>query len=209
MTNSPGKFIVFEGMDGSGKTTQLALIAEWLKGKTARPIVCTREPGDTVLGKKIRELILNNEIDGLTELLLFNADRRQHVTEVIMPALQSGAIVLCDRFTMSTRVYQGYGKGVDQNMIICGNIVGRGGSRSGCVPDLTLVLSVKLSTAIERVKARGDKDKFENETFLEKIHAGYRKETDKFDDCIIINVEQSIEDVTADIQKVLIEYLQL
>lgn len=209
MANSPGKFIVFEGMDGSGKTTQLALIAEWLKGKTARPIVCTREPGNTTLGRKIRELVLNNEMDGLTELLLFNADRRQHVTEVIMPALQSGAIVLCDRFTMSTRVYQGYGKGVDPNMIICANMVGRGGVKTGCVPDLTLVLDVKIDTAVKRVKTRGNRDKFEDNVFLEKVHAGYSKETEKFDDCFVINAEQPLEKVTADIQKVLKDYLQL
>ena len=157
-----GIFIVFEGMDGSGKTTQLALIAEWLKGKTDRQIVCTREPGDTPLGAKIREFVLNNEMDSLTELLLFNADRRQHVAEVITPALQSGAIVLCDRFTMSTTVYQGYAKGIDHNMVICANMVGRGGSRAGCVPDLTLVLGVKIATALARLKNRKIKKSFLN-----------------------------------------------
>ena len=133
-----GLFITFEGPDGSGKSTQLRILAEWLK-QQGRQVYLTREPGGTLLAEKIRALLLDKGDEPVSpeaELLLFGASRAQHVRRVILPFLENGGIVLCDRFLDSTTAYQGYARGLDMTFInqlhhfcVCGRM-----------PDLTFLL---------------------------------------------------------------------
>ena len=147
-----GLFITFEGLDGSGKTTQIKRLAAWLK-KRGLPAVVTRQPGGTSTGDRIRALVLDSRATGLapmTEMALMVADRAQAVSEVIQPALDAGKIVLCDRFTDSTEAYQGGGRELgsqvvlDLHRLICGNLQ----------PDLTLLLLPPLEAALGRNLAR-------------------------------------------------------
>ncbi len=175
----PGKFITFEGLDGSGKSTQLRREAERLRG-LGRAIVATEEPGGTAVGRKIREIVLDGSSGWLsppTELALMFAARAQHLAEVIVPALKRGEIVLCDRFTDSTVAYQGYGRGLSLEAIGSLENVFCGGVR----PDLTLVLDIDPPTAAERTGARNRSSRatatrFETEglEFFRRVQQGYR-----------------------------------
>jgi dTMP kinase len=164
----PGKFIVLEGVEGSGKTTQLKLLQQWLEeaGWVRRlqtflpdlpqPILVTREPGGTPLGQKLRQLILHPENDDYlladqAELLLYAADRSQHVNTVLKPQLLSGGWVLCDRYTDSTVAYQGYGRGIDLEIIDQLNAI----ATSGLTPDLTLWLDIDPAVGLARARQRG------------------------------------------------------
>lgn len=141
-------FITFEGPEGSGKTTQIRLLAEWLR-QQGWVVVTTREPGGTRIGNGIRSLLLDidhTEMTPRTETLLFNAARAQIVHEVIRPALQAGQIVLCDRFADSTLAYQGYGYGQDRAEL--GQIIHY--ATGGLLPDLTLYLDVKPEVGLAR-----------------------------------------------------------
>jgi dTMP kinase len=173
------RFITFEGGDGSGKTTQLNLLAKYLS-RRGRGYLCTREPGATKLGKMIRRVLLeagDEKIASETELFLYLADRAQHVCEIIRPALAAGQIVLCDRFTDSTVAYQGYGRGVDLRVLGDLNRIASG----GLTPDLTFFLDcapeLGLARTAERMAAQrpGERreDRFEREAA--EFHARVRK----------------------------------
>ena len=175
----PGLFITFEGGEGSGKTTQLKTLLVHLRS-AGRGAVETRDPGGTHIGKQIRALLLdrdNARMAPAAELLLYEASRAQLVHEVIRPALSAGRIVLCDRFTDSTVAYQGYGRGLDLELIARLNALATGGLR----PDLTFLLdldpAVGLLRATRRVAERQDRqDRIEAEvlTFHQQVRAGYR-----------------------------------
>ncbi len=148
-----GKLITFEGIDGCGKTTQLRLLERILISHSI-PFVSTREPGGTELGKMIRAALLNvsrHSVDPLAELLLYTADRAQHVREVIAPNLAKGLLVLSDRFYDATTVYQGYGRGFDLTLIKQLNDLATGGLK----PDLTLLFEIDVATGMERIHRRG------------------------------------------------------
>ena len=175
------RFVSFEGGDGSGKTTHLRLLERYLLSK-GQLCLCTREPGGTPLGKMIRRVLLEageEEIFSPTELFLYFADRAQHVREVVQPALESGKLVLCDRFTDSTLAYQGYGRGVDLEMLRHLNQLASG----GISPDLTLLLDcpveVGLSRTANRAVGQGSskerEDRFEREQldFHERVRRGF------------------------------------
>ncbi len=174
----PGLFITFEGLDGSGKSTQMRLAAEWLADAGVE-VVSTHEPGGTPLGAAVRELFLDSrwgQMDGVVELLLVSASRRQHVLEVIAPALLRGAWVLCDRFTDSSWAYQGGGRGVSADRIALAETLATGGLR----PDLTLLFDLSAAAARERGKsprraARGAIDRLDAEelAFYERVRAGF------------------------------------
>ena len=163
-----GKFVTFEGGEGSGKTTQIKLAADWLKERGVS-VLSTAEPGGTPLGRKIREILLNRgpcAIGSEAELLLFAADRAQHVREVIRPALEAGQWVLCDRFADATLAYQGHGRGLDAAFIR------RLNSFATCSlkPDLTLLFDLPVEAGLERakkrttsVRAESAEDRFERE----------------------------------------------
>ncbi|GAB5046866.1 dTMP kinase [Thermodesulfovibrio sp. TK110] len=167
-----GIFITFEGIEGSGKTTQARLLAQRLKNEGFK-VVYTYEPGDTEAGKYIREILLNSEIkiNPLCELFLYFADRIQHIDEKIKPYLEEGFIVICDRFTDSTVVYQGYARGISIDLIEKLNKE----VFSEFMPDLTVLLDCPARIGLERNKKADKKDRFEMEnlSFHEKVRHGY------------------------------------
>lgn len=172
-------FVSFEGIDGCGKTTQLTLLAERLRAE-GREVVTTFEPGGTDTGNAIRALLLNSRshLDPSTELLLFFASRAQNVAEVIVPALRRSAVVLCDRFTDSTVVYQGAGRGFDVKSITDLNLVACG----ALIPDLTLLLDIDAELSVTRARVRtaqagSGETRMEQEClpFFERVRAAYLK----------------------------------
>lgn len=177
------RFISFEGGDGSGKSTQLKLLADYLSER-GHACLCTREPGGTGLGKMIRKALLevgDEKISPETELFLYLADRAQHVSEVIRPAFSAGKIVLCDRFTDSTLAYQGYGRGVDLEKLREMNRIASG----GVVPDVTFLLDCPVAVGLSRTARRiqeqragdGREDRFEREEaeFHDRVRRGFQQ----------------------------------
>ncbi len=171
---SHGLFITFEGIDGAGKTTHLATLAERLRHQ-GREVTVTREPGGTPLAETLRECLLHTPMDTLTEALLMFAARRDHLRLVIEPALAAGQVVLCDRFTDATFAYQGHGRGFDLGVLqtLEGWVQTMdGGLRQ---PDLTLWFDVPPDIAASRLSRARAPDKFESEScaFFERVAAGY------------------------------------
>jgi len=188
-----GKFITFEGADGSGKTTQIEMIKKYLEEKGYECLL-TREPGGSNLGNKIREILLHydGEVDSLCELLLYMADRAQHVNTIIRPALERGQIVLCDRYTDSSVAYQGYARGLDVEKIIELNKI----ATENLEPDLTIVFDVETETAIKRVGEIKDRLEQEGIEFHKKLRKGYLELAKRFPQRIkVINANLSIEEV--------------
>ena len=149
-----GKLITFEGIDGCGKSTQMRLLEQYLAERGVA-VVSTREPGGTELGRKIRSALLDGgkgSVEPLAELLLYAADRAQHVRQVIMPALAKGEVVLSDRFYDATTVYQGYARGFDLKLVNQLNELATGGLK----PDLTLLFDLDVETGLKRTRRRGD-----------------------------------------------------
>ncbi|MGY9013407.1 MAG: dTMP kinase [Rhodobacterales bacterium] len=200
MTTKP-TFISFEGIDGSGKSTQIKLLADHLHSQ-GRKVIVTREPGGSNGAEQIRALVLQGEIDrwsAETELLLFTAARRDHLERTIRPALAAGEIVLCDRFADSTRMYQGLSRGdlrqtVDQlhNLMI------------GTEPDLTVLLDINPALGLTRAKSRhGTEERFED--FGESLQARMRQgflalANDSPDRVKVINGDRAIDSVADDIK---------
>ncbi len=175
-----GLFITFEGIEGSGKSTQIALLADYLAAQS-REVLFTREPGGTLIGDQIRKILLdpsNKALDPTAELLLYAASRAQHLKEVILPALEAGRIVLCDRFSDATLAYQGYGRGLDREMIRTLDRVVTGRMR----PQLTLLLDIDTAAGLARAHGRNfssgleGEARFENEdvAFHTRVRQGYR-----------------------------------
>jgi dTMP kinase len=203
------RFVTFEGGDGTGKTTQIRALENYL-AQWGRACLVTREPGDNSLGRLIRQILLEvgeHEVAPSTELFLYLADRAQHVSEIIRPALAAGKIVLCDRFTDSTLAYQGYGRGIDLKLLEQLNDLADAGVR----PDLTFLLDCPVVLGLSRTSQRQSEagqpreDRFEREKFEfhEKIRAGFldmaRAEPARFR---VIDAAQSVEAVWRDIQSI-------
>lgn len=153
-----GALIVFEGAEGAGKSTQLRLLADWL-GSRGRDVVAVREPGGTVLGDEIRRLLLDpsSDITPRAEALLFMASRAQLVEREIRPALAHGAVVLVDRFFLSTYAYQGAGRGLAVAELRVANAM----ATAGLIPDLTLLLTLPVAEGLARADQRGERDRME------------------------------------------------
>ena len=172
-----GLFITIEGPDGSGKSTQLKKLCSFLKKRRA-DFVFTREPGGTAVGERIREIVLDKnhpEMDDLTEAMLYAAQRTQHVREMILPALKEGKIVICDRFVDSSLVYQGYARGLGEDVKTINDM-----AIKGAVPDITFLIMVDPATGRRRMKER-DMDRLEQlaEDFHERVYEGYMKLAEK------------------------------
>jgi len=169
-----GIFITFEGIEGSGKTTQIKLLGERLK-KQGLKVLTTYEPGDTEVGQKIRNILLEPEINinPLCELILYFADRVQHVNEKIKPYLETGFIVICDRFTDSTVAYQGYARGVSIDIIKELNRI----LLNEFKPDLTILLDLPVIIGLKRNQQVNKTDRFELEdlAFHDRVREGYLK----------------------------------
>ena len=192
-----GKLITFEGLDGCGKSTQLEKANDWLSEK-GFTVQTTREPGGTVIGQQIRNILLNPEHEELqpeSELLLYLADRIQHLQESILPEIAAGKIVLCDRFHDSTVAYQGYGRGLD--LISIESIV------EHCIkpyaPDLTILLNISPETVAARLNRRqehAEKDRLDSESlsFFTRVAQGFEElsaaEPERF---VCLNGEQESE----------------
>jgi len=169
----PGTFITLEGPEGAGKTTQVKLLKKQLD-ELGVPHVTTRDPGGTELGKKIRSILLKTEsmVAPMAELLLYQADRAQHVAEIIRPALEDGKLVLCDRYIDSSIAYQGYGRNIDIKLIDELNALSTGGLK----PSLTILFDIQSEDGLSRLHPGGH-DRIEREAvdFHHRVRDGYLK----------------------------------
>ncbi|HSD38652.1 MAG TPA: dTMP kinase [Rhodocyclaceae bacterium] len=199
---SRGRFITFEGIDGAGKSTQIAGVVDALRQR-GREVVQSREPGGTPLSEKLRELVLHETMNLETEALLMFAARREHLAAVIEPALARGAWVVCDRFTDATYAYQVGGRGLsDEKFRALESWV-----HPHLQPDLTFLFDVEPAVAAQRIaQGRADKDRFEREQrdFFERVRAAYLKRADESTGRIaVIDAARTPDAVTADVLNVL------
>lgn len=168
-----GLFVTFEGIEGSGKTTLLDLVSRNLRERDIHPLL-TREPGGTALGIALRNVLLHPEgagMEGLAELLLFGADRAQHVAEVILPALASGRIVLCDRFSEATLAYQGFGRGIPRETVEAVDRAARGGTRS----DMVVLLDLPAEGGLKRARERNLRGADPSETRIDEEELSFHR----------------------------------
>ncbi len=197
-----GYFITLEGPDGCGKTTQLEFLADYIRS-TGREVLTTREPGGVVSAEKIRKLLLDPKIKlaPRAETLLYLAARAEHIYEKIRPALNDGKVVICDRFTDSTLVYQGFVRGLDMEMLHQLSTL----ATDGLEPDLTLLLDAPPQKLLVRRTERGVQDRFENEglAFQEKVRAGFlllaKQEPQRIK---VVNALQDVEQVRRELEKI-------
>lgn len=203
-------FITFEGIEGSGKSTQISLLADWLKNELNTTPIITREPGGCPIANQIRSTLLDAANDGMderAELLLYAAARAQHMAEVIQPALNDDRFVLCDRFTDATIAYQGYGRGLSTELIVELNNL----ATQGVEPDLTLLLDFHPEKGINRAKERNanaegpNEDRFEQEAlaFHHRVRIGYLALEKKHKRIHLIDANGSIDEVFERIKSVL------
>ena len=205
-----GRFVSFEGIEGCGKTTQIAVLSEYLK-RRAIPHTITREPGGTAVGEGIRRILLNSETIHLTaasELLLFYASRSQNILEKIQPALDRNEMVICDRYYHASMAYQGYGRGIPLDFI--GRLTDLVCDRYR--PELTILLDIDPAVGLARARARNeargqieDEGRFETENleFYTKIRNGYLDLALRDPRIRVIQADRSVEDIHRDIVKVL------
>lgn len=205
-----GLFITFEGNDGSGKSSALQAVKQELK-ELGYDVLYTREPGGSPIAEKIRELILdkaNVGMDDRTEALLYAASRREHITKTIIPALNEGKIILCDRFLDSSLAYQGYARELGVENVLNMNQF----ATEGLFPDLTILVCVHPEIGMSRIKKdERDMDRLEIEkmTFHTKVYEGYLKVADQYDNRIVaINGEQTKEEVLQAVKDVLYPFIK-
>ena len=205
-----GLFITFEGNDGSGKSSALHAVKQELK-ELGYDVLYTREPGGSPIAEKIRELILdkaNVGMDDRTEALLYAASRREHITKTIIPALNEGKIILCDRFLDSSLAYQGYARELGVENVLNMNQF----ATEGLFPDLTILVCVHPEIGMSRIKKdERDMDRLEIEkmTFHTKVYEGYLKVADQYNNRIVaINGEQTKEEVLQAVKDVLYPFIK-
>lgn len=211
-----GMFVTFEGIEGSGKSTQIVLLANHLK-TTGKKLVLSREPGGTPIGDHVRRILLDPEhtaLDPTAELLLYAAARAQHLHEVILPALRGGVVVLCDRFSDATLAYQGYGRGLDIGMI---RTLDRIVTTPEARPSLTILFDIDAASGIARAHRRNTcqgleaEARFENEelAFHERVRQGYLALSKQEPDRIrIVDASLSPEEVHKAVRAIVDERLR-
>jgi len=208
-----GKLIVFEGVEGAGKTTQMQRLIHFLRASYFQKVrlVVTREPGGTELGKGLRRLLLKQDpgesVSDRAELLMYAADRAQHVETFLKPELSKGTIVLCDRFTDSTIAYQGYGRNLNLNLIKQLNAIATGGLES----DLTLWLDINVEAGLARVKARGERDRIEQADlqFHKRVQQGFADLAESNKSRIVrINADRPEDTIAQEIQAIVTRKLE-
>lgn len=206
-----GTFITFEGIDGSGKSTQLRLLANFLRAQGVE-LVLTREPGGTPVGGRLREALLDvqGEVDPLTELLVFAADRAQHVRKIIRPVLSKGGVLISDRYADATRAYQGAGRGFSSQLI--SEIIEL--ATEGLVPDLTILFDVTVEESTHRTRRRSAKNKrdrldIEKEDFHLRVREEYlriaRAEPERIK---LIDAAGTIEETQRQLRAIIVPFLQ-
>lgn len=203
-----GLFITFEGIDGCGKSTQIGLLTAYLED-IGRPCLLVREPGGTVIGEKIRSILLdkeNYEMSPAAELLLFEAARAQIVEEKIRPAIEAGTTVICDRFYDSTYAYQGVARSLGEDLVVTLNDI----ATSGLAPDITFLLDLSVEDAYARRKGRGEADdrmELLGLEFQRSVRNGYLKAAETFDRIKVIDAAGTPEEIFGDIKKAVEERL--
>jgi len=206
-----GLFISFEGIDGAGKSTHIARVADLFR-QAGRAVVLTREPGGTPVSEKLRELVLHEPMDPLTEALVMFAARREHLVRVIEPALARGDVVLCDRFTDATFAYQGGGRGFDWQVLgRLEHMVQALPDGSLRQPDLTVWFDLDPLIAAERLASARVPDKFESQPadFFAAVRAGYaRRQAEMPNRFARIDAAQTMEVVGADVSRIVSDWLQ-
>lgn len=199
-----GLFITFEGPDGSGKTTLTTRLADYLTNNNKK-VLLTREPGGIGISEKIREIILdpvNDKMDDRTEALLYAASRRQHLVEKVLPAVNEGKIVLCDRFVDSSLAYQGYARGIGIEEVLNINLF----AIDNHMPDLTIFIDVDPMIGLSRVGTRGVKDRLElaGNDFHNRVYEGYKKVISMYPDRIkVIDGNRTIDEVFESVVEVI------
>ena len=202
-----GLFITFEGVDGCGKTTQMNLLADFLRNK-GFDVIITREPGAKGLGEKIREILLHydGEVSSKAESFLFLADRAQHIDIVVNPAVEQGKIVLCDRHTDSTIAYQGYGRNVDIEKLKYLNNLATGDRK----PDLTFVFDIDIETSMSRVGKEKDRMESAGTEFFNRVRTGYldiaKQEPNRVK---VINSTKSISEISEEVVSVVEKFIAI
>lgn len=207
--NKRGKLISFEGPDGSGKTTQIELLENYLKDK-GYDIIKTREPGGTPISEKIRDVILDNknkEMCGMCEALLYAASRAQLVEEIIKPSINEGKIVICDRFVHSSLVYQGIGRnlGVDRIRGI------NDAALNGLSADLVIMLNISYEEGLRRKEKQQVLDRIENsgDNFHKKVFEGYTQIAENSDKIKVVDASVSVDDIHHNIVKLINKMLDI
>lgn len=215
-----GHFIVFEGVDGSGTTTQSHILASYLR-EAGFPVVLTREPGGTPIGERIRHLVLDprqEAISHVAELFLYGADRAQHVKEVIQPSLNQGKIVICDRYIASSLAYQGYGRGLDPKMVEQVNNLAIG----KCLPEATVYLDIPVEVAWARISSQWNLNLFCQEDSLSpraedrleevggkklqrEVARGYKKIAKSDKNALVFDAQLGIDQLAKEIRNALRE----
>ncbi|MBQ4875448.1 MAG: dTMP kinase [Rickettsiaceae bacterium H1] len=197
-------FIVIDGIDGSGKSTQVKLLFDSLRNNTKKKITVTREPGGSNIAEQIRQILFLSELnDRFTEMLLFFAARRYHFLETVKPALDNNEIVICDRFIYSTIAYQGYGFGIDIALI---KRLNAAILPKKYLPNITLILDIDVKTAINRAKKEGN-TKYENdlgEYFFNKVKKGFIKLSNEKNSYLIdanLNINSIHNNITEIVRK--------
>ena len=205
----PGSFVTFEGIEGAGKSCNISY-AEMLLKNSGKPAMLTREPGGTPLGESLRELLLGHQHDGMSfkaELLLMFAARAQHLQSKILPALERGEWVICDRFTDATYAYQGGGRNLDSAVISVLETLVQGERR----PDLTILLDLPVKMGLERAGQRSAPDRFEKEKldFFERVRAAYLQIAGKDPQRVkVVDASLPLEQVQQQIKVVLTPFLE-
>ncbi|MBN2406809.1 MAG: dTMP kinase [Elusimicrobia bacterium] len=198
-----GRFITLEGPEGSGKSTQTRLLVEYIAG-LGRPVIHTREPGGVSISEKLREILLNkdNRIFPKAELMLYASGRAQHTEELIMPALLSGKYVVCERYIHASIAYQGYGRGLDIELIRKLNDMATG----GLVPDITIYMDIEAAEGLKRVERSNrslDRLESENISFHERVRQGYLSMAGTDPRIVTLDARNSREDIHAHIIDIL------
>lgn len=211
-----GIFITFEGIEGTGKSTQIVLLANYLVARK-RPVTLTREPGGTSIGDQVRRILLdpqNTNLAARAELLLYAAARVQHIEELIRPELAAGKIVLCDRFSDATLAYQGYGRSLEPDTILTLDRIATGGMK----PDLTILLDIDPTAGLARARGRNStrgletEARFENEdlAFHDRVRRGYlvlaEQEPDRFQ---VVDATPTPDEIQNRIRKIVDDMLRM
>lgn len=204
-----GKLITLEGVEGSGKSTQAELLGEYLQ-QEGYEVIITHEPGDTEVGKKIRQILLDphhNNLSSKAELLLYEADRAQHVNQVIKPALEAGKVVISDRYFDATLAYQGYARDIDKSVVSTLNQI----AVNSAIPDLTLLLDIDPELSLQRAnqvtaqEGREDRIEAEKLSFHRQVRRGYLALAEQEERIKVIDAQQPVKEIFSQIKQVLTE----
>lgn len=204
-----GLFLTLEGVDGCGKSTQLAFLTEYLKQK-GLDVLLTREPGGCAISEQVREILLspeNKAMSAETEMLLYAAARAQHIAEKILPALEAGKVVLCDRYLDSSIAYQGYGRELGEAWVRQINWY----AIERCMPDATFLFLLEVDRSFERIRqGRESKDRLEQESrgFFERVDFGFHALAQKEKRIRVIDAARSVEQVWAELREKVDEVLE-